>query len=200
MLQLESLGARVEYVQRKVGGSANLNNLSDVPQPQQSRLIRDAIANPGIKTIQAIASAGGVSLEWLITGEGSPDSEGGQSSSGYVALPFFDDSGTPPVMFERGYLEKTLGVKKADAVMYTQSGDAMAPTIKNGSLVLLDTSKKTGNGVFLVRVDQQLYLQRLQYLPGVGVDIISDNNSYKSYTLQPDQVDVIGQLVWSGGG
>ena len=196
MWNLETLGDRIKYIQNKLGGSTNLEKLSGVSAPQQSRLIRNEIKSPGLTQIAAIAKAGGVTLDWIATGEG--DVDGSQNASGFVALPFIEDNGQAPMMFERHYLVNILGVKVPDARMYKQSGDAMAPMIKDGDHVLVNLSRKDGNGIFLVRIDGNMYLQRLQYLPGAGVDIISDNNSYKSYTLQPEQVEVIGQLAWIG--
>ena len=200
MYELRSLGERIEYIQRKVGGSLNLDKLAEVSQPQQSRLIRNAVANPGVKTIEAIAKAGGVSLTWLITGEGSPD-EGGQSASGYVPLPFIGSDGKPPFLFERNYLINVLGVPVDKAVMYHETSDCMEPEVQKDSYAVINTGVNFRDGMFLVRVKghEQLYLRYLQFNPVKNlVEVSAANSQYKSFELAIDELEIVGTPVWFG--
>lgn len=200
MYELNSLGERIEYVQRKVGGSLNLDKLAEVSQPQQSRLIRNAIANPGVKTIEAIAKAGGVSLTWLITGEGSPD-EGGQSASGYVPLPFIGWEGKQPFLFERSYLINVLGVPVDKAVMYHETSDCMEPVVRKDSYLVINTGIDFRDGMFLVRVKghEQLYLRYLQFNPVKNlVEVSAANSQYKPFELAVDDLEIVGTPVWFG--
>ena len=215
MYELNSLGERIEYVQRKVGGSLNLDKLAEVSQPQQSRLIRNAIANPGVKTIEAIAKAGGVSLTWLITGEGAPD-EGG-SGSGYIRVPVVDGTDAPDVMFERMFLKHALRVDPANAVLFFQDSDSMEPGIKHGATVLVDKTKKSGDGVFLLRVHDSYLLRRRDICLSERDNLKhpfsyfrSDNTVneaekdiliFQEAHLQEHQahVELIGKVIWVGG-
>ena len=194
--EMKTMGARIRYVQEKVGGSANMQNLTEVSTSQLSRLIRDDVKNPGIIQLKAIAKAGGVSIAWLIDGDDG-DMPGTSNASGYVAVSYYDD-GNAPVMFERSYLVNEMSTNPDDCVMFKAGDDSMATTINKGDKLLLDTSRRKGDGIFLVKIDGNAFVKRLQWMPGAGVDVVSDNKAYKSYQMDPEKLDVIGQVVWIG--
>ena len=201
MWNMDTMGARIRYLQEKVGGSKNMQKMSGVSQSQQSRLIRNDIKNPGLEQLLAIAEAGGCTISWLIEGG---DSETGGSGGdtkvgGFVAVPFAFGENRASVMFDRKYLVNVLGVNPDSCVMYQARSDAMAPTFTTDDQLLIDQKSTDGNGLFLIRIDGQLYVQRLQYLPGVGVQVISDNPNYQNYQVAPDQLEIIGRVVWIGG-
>ncbi|KEQ15696.1 hypothetical protein GZ77_03750 [Endozoicomonas montiporae] len=191
------MGARIRFVQEKVGGSSALNKLSGVSASQLSRLIRNEIPNPGLNQIQSIAKAGDVPLVWLVEGGEQSGVEGETKSNGFVPISYFDN-GKSPVMLERSYLVNEIQSNPDHCVMFQSGEDSMASTISKGDKVLIDTSRTSGDGIFLVKIENNVFLKRLQWLPGAGVDVISDNSSYKSYQLKPEMVEVIGQVVWIG--
>ncbi|WP_257274331.1 XRE family transcriptional regulator [Endozoicomonas sp. SESOKO4] len=196
--ELKTMGARIRYVQEQVGGSSNLHEMTDVSTSQLSRLIRDDVKNPGLIQLQAIARAGGVSISWLVDGDdGHGDAPGITNASGYVAVSYYEE-GNAPVMFERSYLVNEMSTNPDDCVMFKAGDDSMATTINKGDKLLLDTSRTKGDGLFLVKIDGNVFVKRLQWLPGAGVDVVSDNKAYRSYQLSPEKLEVIGQVVWIG--
>ena len=195
---LKSMGTRIRFVRDKVGGSVKLLEMTCVSQSQLSRLIRDDLPNPGIKQLQSIAKAGGVTMTWIV--EGDTDEEFLKQLL-FVDIPFFGKKEDKPLGFTRNYLEQEVGVDPEHCVLFRATDDAMTGTIHRGDCVLVDQSKHSGDGVFLIRIDEKIFLKRLQELPGVGVEVSSDNAAYKSYRLSAEQLEaleVIGQAVWVG--
>ncbi|OQX33933.1 MAG: hypothetical protein B0D91_13400 [Oceanospirillales bacterium LUC14_002_19_P2] len=198
MWDKDSLGFRVRYLQDKVGGSKQMAELSGVSQSTQSRLIRNKFGNPGLELLKAIADAGGCSVSWLIEGD-VEDGDDVAKPKGFVIVPFKFGENRASVMFDRKYLVNVLGVNPDSCLMYQARSDVMAPTFNTDDQLLIDQKSTDGNGLFLIRIDGQLYVQRLQYLPGVGVQVISDNPNYQNYQVAPDQLEIIGRVVWIGG-
>ena len=66
----------------------------------------------------------------------------------------------------------------------------MQPTFKQGDFLLVDTADTTLNdGVYIFKVADQLFIKRLQLLPG-KILAISDNKKYESFELPSDAVIV----------
>jgi phage repressor protein C with HTH and peptisase S24 domain len=74
-------------------------------------------------------------------------------------------------------------------------GDSMAPTIKNGDTVLIDTARRNvydGN-IYALRLDQTIAIKRLSLLPGNRIMILPDNKAeYPPYYAELKEVNVIG--------
>ena len=81
--------------------------------------------------------------------------------------------------------EPTLSMK----IVFAQC-ESMQPTFKQGDFLLVDTADTTINdGVYIFKVADQLFIKRLQIMPG-KVLAISDNDKYKSFDLPSDAVIV----------
>lgn len=83
----------------------------------------------------------------------------------------------------------------------TASGDSMEPTLKNGDLVVIDrfdTEITKRDGVFCVLIDNDLYLKRVQRVPG-SLRFISDNRLYDPFEIRLAEVEsrviVFGRMV-----
>lgn len=88
--------------------------------------------------------------------------------------------------------------------LITAKGDSMVPTIKDGSLLLVDTRKNESirEGIYILRMDGVLLAKRLQRLLDGGILVQSDNPAYKELKAEKDQLqllDIIGRVVWAGG-
>lgn len=83
----------------------------------------------------------------------------------------------------------------------TASGDSMEPTLKNGDLVVIDrfdTEITKRDGVFCLLIDNDLYIKRVQRVPG-SLRFISDNRLYDPFEIQLAEVEsrviVFGRMV-----
>ncbi len=192
---LDTLGKRIYFCQNKIGGSGKLQKAASISQSQLNRLIKSRVDNPGINTLMSIANACGVSFIWLITGK---DVEV-KTDDSYIEISFYEENGRVPVLFDKKLLTEVLKVQPEQCSFVTMKGDSMSPVINNGDQVLIDRKAVTGDGVFLIRIDSELMVKRVQRIPGIGLEIISDNKSYKSYQLPPEKVEIIGRKIWVGG-
>lgn len=81
-------------------------------------------------------------------------------------------------------------------------GDSMLPTLADGDHILLDTADCTSlrDGIYVLRVDDALHVKRLSVHPATKrLTIASDNPAYASWSdCDPDQVTIIGRVVWIG--
>ena len=77
------------------------------------------------------------------------------------------------------------------------SGDSMEPTIQSNDAVMIDMRQTTADsGIFVFRVGEVLYLKRL-VREGAGVRVISDNDIYPSWLIQPgEDFQIVGKRVW----
>ena len=166
-----------------------------------------------------------VNLGWLFTGEGPMFEPGtrdmqihtGASPTdfdqpGMIAIPRYDEvrpsagKGSVPiseipttrVAFEQRWLTD-IGVQPSSAVILAAQGDSMEPTIRNGSPLLVDTSKtevKSGF-IYVIAVGDDLLVKRVRRRLDGLVELISDNSAYAPETLGPDslqQLRVIGRV------
>lgn len=80
------------------------------------------------------------------------------------------------------------------------SGDSMEPVLRDGDEILVDrTPRALRDGIHVVRVGDVLLVKRLDIgVPG-RIVLSSENQAYRPIELAPDEVAVIGRVVWKGG-
>jgi phage repressor protein C with HTH and peptisase S24 domain len=85
----------------------------------------------------------------------------------------------------------------------TVAGDSMEPTLRQGDLVLVDSSQnrpQQQDGVYVIRTEGGLQVKRLQAeVSGGLVTMLSDNKAYEPQRhLKPEDVHVLGRVIWLG--
>ncbi len=101
--------------------------------------------------------------------------------------------------FEKSWLKNEFGV--VDALEGIRvNGDSMEPTLKSSDVVLvnrLDIIPK--DGIYVLRIDHDLFVKRLSRLPGNQIEVISDNSNYSNYTIDllnpPIDFQIVGRVV-----
>ncbi len=81
-------------------------------------------------------------------------------------------------------------------------GDSMEPTLRNGDVIMVDMSQTspTNHGIFVLAIDQETLVKRLQYEMSTKlVSVISDNERYKDEVMPAESLHIIGRVVWAGG-
>jgi len=82
----------------------------------------------------------------------------------------------------------------------TVRGDSMEPALKDGDEILVEESPHTlRDGIYVVRLDGVLLVKRLQMSRPDALVLSSDNTNYAPIVCRPDEVDVIGRVVWKSG-
>ena len=79
-------------------------------------------------------------------------------------------------------------------------GDSMEATLRDGDEILVDRSlRPLRDGIHVVRTGDTLLVKRVDLgQPGV-ITLISDNPAYRPIALAPDQVELVGRVVWKSG-
>ena len=81
-------------------------------------------------------------------------------------------------------------------------GESMLPTIPPKSIVFVDRNQRDlRDGVHLVRLEEMIYVKRLQRLPNHKVKVISDNPIYEPFEVDlknGDDFEILGKVlrVW----
>lgn len=107
--------------------------------------------------------------------------------------------------FAKEWIFKNVHVATESLVLFTVNGDSMdSPTsqIKDGGLVLVDKSitEFKNDGIYVIALDDALYVKRLQILPGRKLKVKSDNLNYDPFevSLDTDNFHIIGKVIWAG--
>ena len=79
-------------------------------------------------------------------------------------------------------------------------GDSMEVTLRDGDEILVDrTPRPWRDGIHVVRTGDALLVKRLDTgRPGV-IALVSDNPAYRTLELAPQDLQVIGRVVWKSG-
>jgi len=173
IINVSEIGERINALRIKMGATA-LIEATGISRQALYRLSKGLVPNPGIKTLAAIAHAGGVSLEYLLMDTNAHKAEQG-------------------ITFTEEYLKKR-GI--AAPLLYTITDDTMYPTYKRGDQVLVNTDMKETEGLNLVKIDGRKFVRRVEH-SGSKLHLISDNAQYSNQTLNQNKVDIIGQIVLS---
>jgi phage repressor protein C with HTH and peptisase S24 domain len=80
------------------------------------------------------------------------------------------------------------------------AGDSMEPTLRDGDEILVDRgARPLRDGIHVVRVGEALMVKRLDTARPGRIALLSDNPAYRPVELAPDQLEVIGRVVWKSG-
>lgn len=99
---------------------------------------------------------------------------------------------------------RSRGFTPSKLAVISVRGDSMEPTLKNGALVLVDTSEtsRVSDGIYIINVDGALMAKRIQLGISNGeIMIRSDNPAYAQITLDQTQISairIVGRAVWAG--
>lgn len=167
-------------------------------------------SEPGAFKLARIAKVLGVSLEWLATGVGKPNS----GPFGYVDIPLLDvrlaaGAGSITDLAQQiGVVPMTrdmlqiMGMASAEGLRFVMAeGDSMEPLISDESSVLVDIrDTRLREGVFAFRLGDELRIKRLRRLGVDGIEVISENPRYEPEVLQGHDLEQFAILGRALGG
>jgi len=90
-------------------------------------------------------------------------------------------------------------LKGADLSAIRVEGDSMEPLLRSGDEIFVDRTKRSGEGVFVVRIGDALHVKQVRASAPDTIALISANEAYAPLELPRDEVEVIGRVVWKGG-
>jgi phage repressor protein C with HTH and peptisase S24 domain len=165
------------------------------------------------------AAAALVNVGWLVSGdaeaasEAEPSPQASPLSGRHVEIPLFavELSAGPGRMPWSAAAEETLRLPHAlvrdifraqgELLAVRVSGDSMEPTIRDGSVVVIEraTHRIDRDGqVYALRQDDALLIKRAHMLPGIGLRLRGDNPASPEVTLAPadaERLQVLGRVV-----
>jgi len=209
---------RINILSEKVGGMSALARLSGVSE-SVVRKWKQGDSEPTVSRLLALAQAGNVSVNWLVTGETSDNTEAKPSANDitkeFAMIPGYkiqvsagpgstpmDEEPTRFLAFRHKWL-KYRGLNKKDLVLVFTRGDSMEPTISDNNTLMIDTSQRDmiDGSIYVIRTDNHLVVKRVQKLINKGLLLLSDNKDYKEQIIEPNEandLEVIGRVVWIG--
>lgn len=186
--------------------------------------------NPRLDTLLQIQRNAGVSLQWLATGEGSRIADPSPAGFADDGAPF--DAGSVPTDFrliprldvqpssgfgalaaDEGPLEmlafradwlRRVGINPEHARVLTNRGDSNEPTIRDGDVLLVDTSINhiVDNAFYIVVFNGLALLKRVQLRRDGSVVLSSDNKlAYQDEIVPLAEVPdlrIAARLMWFG--
>jgi phage repressor protein C with HTH and peptisase S24 domain len=170
----------------------------------------------------SLARATGVRLEWLATGEGPMQGDSTPELApatppGHVLLPLLEaraaagnhgglrsDHLVDFIAFSESFLKQTLRRAPQNLALLTASGDSMDPTIRDGDLLLVDTSARRieGSFIYVLAIGGGLLVKRIDLRRDGSVILKSDNPKYAAEEVPAAEtlsLQVLGQVVWQAG-
>ena len=218
------IAARLDKAIRAAGGPATVSAKSGVPLSTVNNYWR-GVTEPKATALGAIATATGVSIEWLVLGTSLPSAADAPTAAAsadlrddFAFLPRYSaraaagsgqlavsEEVTDILAFRRDWLRKS-GINPAHAFLLIADGDSMTPTIPDGALMLVDGSirepRDIRNGMIYVLVRSgTVIVKRIQFRVDDSIVLISDNPVYERETISRDDMNDLtfaGRVVWIG--
>ena len=184
---------------------------------------------PKAETLKKIKQLKGCSIDWLLTGEGEPFPAAMASSAvvcdtlgnpvnidEFVFIPHYGvqaaagqgylvEEETPrfSVAFRRYWIENyiTRDIQKLSVI--SVRGDSMAGVLNDGDTILINHSHTVPrDGLYVLRINNNLLVKRLQLMPAGMINVISANEAYPTFEINlnnmTDDVAIIGRVEWFG--
>lgn len=217
-MRLREERSRLGLSQTEMGDLANITKNTQMLYESEKRI-------PKADYLASLAAIG-VDVQYVVTGgrsdasvgdhraaysiqgghqmNASPDSPG----PGYSPVPMYDieaAAGTGRA-FDAENVETTLyfetnqlaaeGLDPAQLVGAKVRGDSMGETLRDGDQVLVNRAQCKPDGVFLIRMGDELRIKRVQRVAGGALMLISDNTHYPPELLKPQDmkdVEILGR-------
>lgn len=190
--QTDTLGARIASELKRSGISMReLARRIDIAQPSISKWCSNQ-AVPRVIYLERMAKVFGVSAHWLTYGEHA------SGRDEVVIRPRPESSETIGLSLTAESAKRTFGTEANKLSLFSQESDDMAPTIRGGSLVVVNhtINKVVGSGIYLVQVGETKELRRIQPLVDGTYDIRIDNPKRNANEIaSDDKLVVLGKVL-----
>jgi phage repressor protein C with HTH and peptisase S24 domain len=208
---------RLDKVLHQFGSVADLARLIGVSDNAIYKWLSGR-GQPSVANLVALAKASKVSVEWLATGQENADVKRPPRRStdpdDLFYVPRYDQAPTVRgellrseqmvdyLAFKKDWVRSRFNADPRNLLLIEVIGDAMAPTLEDSDLMLVDFSEPRfrHDGIYVLRRENELEVKRLQRRPDGTLNIISDNSIYESSIVASDSLHIFGRVIWAGGG
>lgn len=184
---------------------------------------------PKSETLKKIKQLKGCSIDWLLTGEGEPFPDQAEPNTTahdtlgnpvdveeFVFVPRYDIQAAAghgrlvgdekPVFtmaFRRYWVENYVTRDTKNLSVISVKGDSMEGVLNDGDSILINHNETTPrDGLYVLRINENLLVKRLQLMPGGIVNVISANEAYPTFEIDlkhmQDDISIIGRVEWFG--
>jgi transcriptional regulator with XRE-family HTH domain len=169
--------------------------------------------NPTSGKIASIADELGVSMQYLLNGVHSTSSslQKGWADIAKISkiqventidsnIVVSTDDHNPAYYFTEAWIRETIESTPENVRSLRISCDSMQPCLKADDYILIDTTKRNVNppGVFVIFDGVSLKARRLEMLSPTKILVRADNKSYGQYEAAPQDINIIGKMIWLG--
>ncbi|ASJ26246.1 LexA family transcriptional regulator [Laribacter hongkongensis] len=117
-----------------------------------------------------------------------------------------DADGEKPIFsmaFRRYWIDNFLRIDPHDLSVISVKGDSMEGVLNDRDVILINHADNAPkDGLYVLRIDGDLVVKRLQRKPGGKIGIISANEAYAPYDIDlndlPNDFAIVGRVVWFG--
>lgn len=184
---------------------------------------------PKAETLKKIKQLKGCNIDWLLTGEGEPFPEQQTANllamdtlgnpvdvSEFVFIPHYgmqaavgqgylveDETPRFSIAFRRYWIENYITRDLQKLSVISVRGDSMAGVLNDGDTILINHSHTVPrDGLYVLRINNNLLVKRLQLMPAGVINVISANDAYPTFEINlnqmTDDVAIIGRVEWYG--
>lgn len=175
---------------------------------------------PGLAKLIEISEATGTTIDWLATGKEPMRSTSAlqapigevqgftlvprldiQASAGNGSLSYSEEP-IDLLAFQESWL-RDRNINPRFARVLTAKGDSMEPTIRDGDVLLVDTSITSvhDNAIYIVVYNGHTLVKRVNMIRNGSLTIISDNDRHPPEDVPLDEVPdlhIAGRVMWFG--
>lgn len=130
-------------------------------------------------------------------------------SNDYIKIPSIPEQQSAqfphgPLLFETSWLNQHFNCTHSSMFTVTVEEDGMEPNIRIGDIALISNDHKfeQRDGLFVIKINGNKIIRRLQHLPDNQVKISCDNTNYDAFVISADKLQenkqVIGKVIWHG--
>lgn len=152
---------------------------------------------PLVLQVQFLA---GYKREYQVIPKYRANASAGSPGSGQVAPEDRQADMAGVLALEVEYMRRALGHAGAGFITVQVSGDSMEPTLADGDLIIVDTARTNvdASGIYVVELQGDLLVKRVQRRMDGSLVLISDNAAYEPETVQAgaaDTLKVLGRMT-----
>lgn len=105
--------------------------------------------------------------------------------------------------FRKYWIEHYLRADPRDLSVISVKGDSMEGVLNDRDVILVNSAdNEPGTGLYVLRLDGDLIVKRVQRIPGGRLKVLSANEAYEPFEVDlnrpTDDFAIIGRVVWFG--
>lgn len=184
---------------------------------------------PKSETLKKIKQLKKCSIDWLLTGEGEPFPTATNSVvrdtlgqivniDDFVYVPKYDIEAAAgagqlvnneqpafTMAFRKDWFNHFVSTEINSLSVISVKGDSMEGVLNDGDTILvqcMNTNTIRRDGLYVLRINDNLLVKRLQLMPSNVINVISANEAYPSFEIDlnkdGENVQIIGKVIWFG--